>query len=95
MNSANNNSRDGILSSDCAVSFNTANANGRDGINTRFSNFPKGTGSLVTQNTAIGNGHTDSVVACPGDDVTFNTSSGLPTSYAFKGSPPCHTAHNH
>ncbi len=93
MNTANNNGLAGIFinggGGDCTVSFNTTNNNGSFGITTEFSNA----GDLITHHTAMGNGGTDFRVLCP-SDVTFNTSSGLPTSYQFLGSPPCHTAHN-
>jgi hypothetical protein len=97
MSSANNNGAVGILAGDRAtISFNTANNNGNVGIFAAVQGLVFLNPNLVTQNTAMGNGLYDFFLSCP-SDVTFNTSSGLPTSYRLFevfGFPPCKLAHN-
>ena len=93
MNTTNDNAEEGIATgSNCTVSFNTANNNGDDGIDVGADGDLGGTGSLVTQNTAVGNADNDYHVACP-STVTYNTSSGAATSYNLEG-PGCHVGNN-
>jgi hypothetical protein len=76
----------------CTASYNTANGNRLLGV------VGVGTGSLLTQNTAINNNTAavepkDFAAACP-STLTFNDSTnGFPASYVLNGNG-CHTANN-
>ena len=76
----------------CTASYNTANGNRLFGV------VGLGTGSLLTQNTAINNNTAavepkDFAAACP-STLTFNDSTnGFPASYVLNGNG-CHTANN-
>jgi len=94
MNTANSNHNTGIETgggNKCTVSLNTTSNNAFYGIVAGTSNG--GSGHLVTQNVALGNGSLDYLINCP-STVTYNDSTnGFPASYGFSGAG-CHTVNN-
>ena len=92
MNTANFNADVGIATggNKCTISFNTT-SNNHVGILAGVG-WHEGTGYLVTQNVALNNGAFDFGIACP-SDVTYNMSSGAPSSYVFSGTG-CHLVNN-
>jgi len=76
----------------CTVSYNTASNNFSVGIDAGAF-FVGGSGHLVTQNVALGNGSFDYAINCP-STVSNNTSThGFPASYLFNGTS-CHLTNN-